>query len=103
MRKTDREDREKQKQFSLSVVMRVVIAIVAVAAVLTFATNVMRVNKLREEKKELEEKLAEVNREKERLTELLNADPDFEYIVRMAKQIGAYPPDSEIYYSNRKQ
>ena len=49
-------EQKKQKQFSLSILMRVFLAVIVVVSLVVFANSVMRYNQLMEE----EEKLAEI-------------------------------------------
>ena len=44
-----------QKQFSLSILMRVFLAVIVVVSLVVFANSIMRYNKLLEEEKQLEE------------------------------------------------
>ena len=93
-----------KRQFSLTVLTRVLIAVLAVVAVGVFANSVMRYNALLEEQKELEAELASYREMKEELQELLNSEEDYEYIVKIAKeQLGLYFPDEEIFYNDRNE
>ena len=95
---------EKKKQFSLTLLMRVLLGVLVVVSIGIFANSVMRYNALLEEQRELEEKLADYQEMKEELQELLNSDYDYEYIVKIAKeQLGLYFPDEEIFYNDRNE
>ena len=93
-----------KKQFSLTLLMRVLLGVLAVVSVVVFANSVMRYNQLLEEQRELERQLAEYEEMKEELEELLNSGQDYETIVRIAKeQWGLYLPDEEIFYNDRNE
>ena len=90
--------KEPKKQFSLTLLMRVLLGVLVVVSIGIFANSVMRYNALLEEQRELEHKLASYEEMKEELQELLNSDYDYEYIVKIAKeQLGLYFPDEEIF------
>jgi cell division protein FtsB len=64
----------------------------------------MRYNELMEQQKALEQTKQEMTAEKEELEELLDADGDESFIVRMARKFwGLFFPDEEIYFNNRNQ
>ena len=93
---------EKKKQFSLSLLMRVLLGMLVVVSIGVFANSVMRYNALLEEQKALEAELAEYRRVREELQELLDSDMDYEYIVKIAKEkLGLYFPDEEMYPNDR--
>ena len=93
-----------KKQFSLTLLMRVLLGVLVVVSIGIFANSVMRYNALLEEQRELEHKLASYEEMKEELQELLNSDYDYEYIVKIAKeQLGLYFPDEEIFYNDRNE
>ena len=96
--------KEPKKQFSLTLLMRVLLGVLVVVSIGIFANSVMRYNALMEEQRELENKLASYEEMKEELQELLNSDYDYEYIVKIAKeQLGLYFPDEEIFYNDRNE
>lgn len=96
--------KEPKKQFSLTLLMRVLLGVLVVVSIGIFANSVMRYNALLEEQRELEHKLASYEEMKEELQELLNSDYDYEYIVKIAKeQLGLYFPDEEIFYNDRNE
>ena len=96
--------KEPKKQFSLTLLMRVLLGVLVVVSIGIFAKSVMRYNALLEEQRELEHKLASYEEMKEELQELLNSDYDYEYIVKIAKeQLGLYFPDEEIFYNDRNE
>ena len=95
---------ETKKQFSLTLLMRVLLGVLVVVSIAIFANSVMRYNQLLEEQRALEEKLAAYEEMKEELQELLNSGQDYETIVRIAKeQWGLYLPDEEIFYNDRNE
>ena len=96
--------KDPKKQFSLTLLMRVLLGVLVVVSIGIFANSVMRYNALMEEQRELEHKLASYEEMKEELQELLNSDYDYEYIVKIAKeQLGLYFPDEEIFYNDRNE
>lgn len=95
--------REGRKQFSLSLLMRVFLAVMVVTSILVFANSVMRYNTLLEEKERLEEELEEYRQIREELEELKGSPIDRDYIIRIAKQMGLYFPDEEIFYNDANQ
>lgn len=96
--------KERKKQFSLTLLMRVLLAVMVVVSIGVFANSVMRYNALLDEQRELEEKLNQYQEAKEELEELLNSDMDYESIVKIAKeQLGLYFPDEEIFYNDRNR
>lgn len=96
--------KEPKKQFSLTLLMRVLLGVLVVVSIGIFANSVMRYNALLEEQRELEEKLASYEEMKEELQDLLDAGYDYEYIVKIAKEhLGLHFPDEEIYYNDRNE
>ncbi len=94
--------KEKKKQFSLTLLMRVLLGVLIVVSIGVFANSVMRYNALLEEQKALEAELAEYRRAREELQELLDSDMDYEYIVKIAKEkLGLYFPDEEMFPNDR--
>ena len=92
---------EKKKQFSLTLLMRVLLGVLVVVAIGIFANSVMRYNELLEQQRELEAQLADYQEMKEELQEILNSEDDYEKIVKIAKeQLGLYFPDEEIFFTN---
>ena len=95
---------EKRKQFSLSLLMRVLLGVLVVVSIGVFANIVMRYNALLEEQRELEGELKEYREMKEELEELLNSEFDYETIVRIAKErLNLYFPDEEIFYNDKNE
>ncbi len=95
---------KKKKQFSLTLLMRVLLGVLVVVSIGIFANSVMRYNALLEEQRELESKLAEYEEMKEELQELLNEGYDYDYIVKVARERwGLYFPDEEIFYNDRNE
>ena len=95
---------EKKKQFSLTLLMRVLLGVLVVVSIGIFANSVMRYNTLLEEQRELEAKLSEYEEMKEELQALLNEGYDYDYIVKVAKERwGLYFPDEEIFYNDRNE
>lgn len=93
---------QKKKQFSLSLLARVLLGMLVVVSIGMFANSVMRYNALLEEQKALEEDLANYRRAREELQELLDSDMDYEYIVKIAKEkLGLYFPDEEMFPNDR--
>lgn len=90
---------ERKKQFSLTLLTRVLLGVLVVVAIGIFANSLMKYNALMEEKRELERKLEQYIEASEELQELLNSGEDYETIVKIAKeQLGLYFPDEEIFY-----
>lgn len=90
-----------KKQFSLSLLVRVLLGVLVVTSIGIFANSVMRYNALMEEQRALEEELSRYQDMREELEELLNSDKDYDYIVKIAKEkLGLFFPDEEIYYND---
>ena len=90
---------KRKKQFSLTLLTRVLLGVLVVVAIGIFANSLMKYNALMEEKRELERKLEQYIEASEELQELLNSGEDYETIVKIAKeQLGLYFPDEEIFY-----
>ena len=95
---------EKKKQFSLSLMMRILLGVLVVVSIGIFAGSVMRYNALIEEQKALEAQLQKYEELKEELQELLNSDMDRDYIIKIAKeQMGLYFPDEELFINDRNE
>lgn len=93
--------KEKKKQFSLSLVMRVFLAVIIVVSLAVFINSVMKSNELLQEKEELEQSKQALVEEKEELQELLNSENNEDYIVRMARKFwGLFFPDEEVFFNN---
>ncbi len=93
-----------KKQFSLTLVMRIFLVVVVVSALGVFAGSVMKYNAILEEQRVLEAQLADYREEKEDLEMLLDAELDYEYIVRVAREhLGLFFPDEELYYNDRNK
>ena len=94
---------EQKKQFSLTWLLRILIAILVVVSLVVFASSLMRYNALEDEKQEQIERLEALGMEKERIAEMekLKKENYFEYVVRTAKEkLGLHFPDEEIYYND---
>lgn len=92
-----------KKQFSLTLVMRLFLAVMIVTSIVVFANRVMQYNALLEEQKRLEEELADRREIQAELEEYLGAEVDREYIIRVAKSMGLYFPEEEIFYNDANQ
>lgn len=94
----------KKKQFTLSLLMRILLGVLIVVSIGIFANSAMRYNELVKEQQKLEEELEEYREMKEELAELMNSDLDYETIVRIAKERwGLYLPDEEIFQNDRNE
>ena len=94
----------KKKQFTLSLLMRILLGVLIVVSIGLFANSAMRYNELVKEQQALEEQLEEYKEMKEELAELMNSDLDYETIVRIAKERwGLYLPDEEIFQNDRNE
>lgn len=94
---------ENKKQFSLTLLVRILIAVLVVVSLVVFASSLMRHNALEEAKAEEIARLEALGVEKERIEELerLKREDYFEYVVRVAKEkLGLRFPDEEIYYND---
>ena len=86
-----------KKQFSLTLLVRILLATLIVVSVCVFAYSVMRYNALMEEKTLLEAELIEYREMKEELQEMLASGYSKEEIIEFAKdKWGLYLPDEEI-------
>ena len=89
-----------KKQFSLTLLVRVLVGVLVVTSIGIFANSVMRYNALMEEQRALEEELSNYREMREELEELLNSEADYDYIVKIAKEkLGLYFPDEEIFFT----
>jgi len=94
--------KEKKKQFSLSLMVKVFLTVLIVVSIAVFINGVMRYNELLKQQEELEQNKEILIEEKEELQELLNAEQDENYIVRMARKFwGLFFPDEEVFFNNR--
>ncbi len=84
---------KEKKQFSLTLLMRVLLAVLVVVSVGVFANSVMRYNQLKEEERELEALLHALDEEVERLQELMGAGEDIEELLELYR---AYREQEEI-------
>lgn len=73
-------DTEK-KQFSMSLLVRLLLGILVVASIIIFATGMMKYNELRQEEKELEEILNNLVELREELEESLGSGEEVEKIL----------------------
>lgn len=86
-----------KKQFSLTLLIRILLAVMVLVSIGVFAYSVMQYNSLMEEKEELEVQLIEYREMKEELQEMLASGYTKEDIIRIAKdKWGLYFPDEEI-------
>lgn len=93
----------RKKQFSLSLMVRIFLALLVVVSAVVFVSSAMRYNELQAKKAELEATRDQLTGEKEEMQELVNADQDEAYIVRMARKFwNLFFPDEEIFFNNRK-
>lgn len=93
----------KKKQFSLSLLVRIFLAVLVVVSIVVFIGSAMRYNELLKQKEELEQTKNQLTDEKEELKELVDADQDEAYIVRMARKFwNLFFPDEEIFFNNWK-
>lgn len=93
----------KKKQFSLSLMVRIFLAVLVIVSIVAFIGSAMRYNELLREKEELEATRDQLTEEKEELTELVNADRDESFVVRMARRFwDLFFPDEEIFFNNRR-
>ena len=96
-------ENQRRKQFSLTLLLRILIAVLVVVSIVVFASSLMKYNALEEAKAEEIAKLEALGVEKERIEELeqLKRENYFEYVVRVAKEkLGLLFPDEEIYYND---
>ena len=93
----------RKKQFSLSLMVRIFLALLVVVSAVVFVSSAMRYNELQAKKEELEATRDQLTGEKKEMQELVNADQDEAYIVRMARKFwNLFFPDEEIFFNNRK-
>lgn len=86
-----------KKQFSLTLLIRILLATLVVVSIGVFAYSVMQYNALMEEQAVLEAQLVEYQEMKEELQEMLSSGYTKEDIIRIAKEKwGLYLPDEEI-------
>ena len=96
------KEKQRKKQFSLSLLVRVFLAVMIVVSLVVFINSVMRYNELLQEQQELEQLKAGLVEEKEEYQELLNSEQDENYIIRMARKFwGLFFPDEEVFFNNR--
>lgn len=93
----------RKKQFSLSLMVRIFLAVLVVVSIVVFVSSAMRYNELLKQKEELEATRNQLTEEKEELKELVDAEQDESYVVRMARRFwNLFFPDEEIFFNNRK-
>ena len=93
----------RKTQFSLSLMVRIFLAGLVVVSIVVFISSAMRYNELLKQKEELEATKNQLTDEKEELKELVDAEQDEGYIVRMARRFwNLFFPDEEIFFNNRK-
>ena len=76
-----------KKQFSLTLLVRVLLGVLVVTSIGIFANSVMRYNALMDEQKKLQEELSNYQDMREELEEVLNSEEDHDYIVKIAKEL----------------
>lgn len=79
-------EKGKKKQFSLSILVKILIGLLVVVSIGVFANSLMRVNALREEEKELEKILDGLIETREELNELLGSGEAVEALLRDYEQ-----------------
>ena len=90
------------KQFSLTLLIRVLLVTLVLVSVGIFLNSVMKYNAMMAEIEKMEKQQASYEELCEELQELLNSEQDPDYIVRIAKEkLGLYFPDEEIFYNDR--
>lgn len=93
----------RKKQFSLSLMVRIFLAVLVVVSIVVFVSSAMRYNELLKQKEELEATKNQLTEEKEEMKELVDAEQDESYVVRMARRFwNLFFPDEEIFFNNRK-
>lgn len=93
----------RKKQFSLSLMVRIFLAVLVVVSIVVFVSSAMRYNELLKQKEKLEATRNQLTEEKEELKELVDAEQDESYVVRMARRFwNLFFPDEEIFFNNRK-
>lgn len=98
--------KETKKQFSLTLLVRILLAVLIVASIGVFANSVMKYNALLDQTEELEAELKDYRDERDELQDLLDAardgEIDYETVVRIAREkFGLYFPDEEIFYDKQ--
>ena len=87
----------KKKQFTLSLLMRILLGILIVVSIGIFANSVMRYNQLKDEEKELRELLDALNESRYRLESLLDSREEAEELFRCYEEYSSMTDsDSEI-------
>ena len=99
-------EKQGKKQFSLTLLVRILLAVLVVASIAVFANSVMKYNALLDQTRELEAELNGYKEERDELQDLLDAakdgEIDYETIVRIAREkFGLYFPDEEIFYDKQ--
>ena len=90
------------KQFSLTLLIRVLLVTLVLVSVGIFLNSVMKYNAMMAEIEKMEKQQASYEELCEELQELLNSEQDPDYIIRIAKEkLGLYFPDEEIFYNDR--
>ena len=97
---------EEKKQFSLTLLVRVLLAVLIVVSIGLFANSLMRYNALEDETAELEAELKSYRDERAELQDLLasfeDGEIDYETLVKIAREeLGLYFPDEEIFYDKQ--
>ena len=73
---------KEKKQYSLTLLVRILLALLVVVSIGVFANSVMRYNQLKDEEKQLKEMLDSLNLEIERLNELLHSAEQVEELLK---------------------
>ena len=85
----------------MSVLVRSFVALLLVFWVVFFLWSIMKYNKIKDQKKENEKYIAELNDEIEELQYLVDMPLDDEYKIRVARErLGMCFPDEVIFYTN---
>lgn len=78
--------KDKKKQFSLSILVKILIGLLVMVSIGVFANSLMRVNALKEEEKELEAILDGLIETREELNDLLGSGEAVELLLRDYEQ-----------------
>lgn len=81
--------------------MRILLGVMVVVSIVAFINSVMYYNEKLPLKAEKEQQIEELEEEKEELQELVGAQKDENYIVRIARRVwGLFFPDEEVYVND---
>lgn len=88
------------RRSAVSVIIRIFLALLFIFAVAFFLRSIMKYNEIKDEKKEKEKYIAELNDEIDRLEYLVDAPLDDAYKIRIAREkLGMCFPDEIIYHT----